>query len=77
MRNITDVDDKINARAARDFPDLPPNAAIRRVTEKSARRCAAAVSDLGSLEPSDHQLATDVYLRRPERQPARVCIAPT
>ena len=27
-RNITDVDDKINARAARDFPDLPLNAAI-------------------------------------------------
>ena len=31
-RNITDVDDKINARAARDFPDLPLNEAIREVT---------------------------------------------
>ena len=31
-RNITDVDDKINARAARDFPDLPLNEAIGRVT---------------------------------------------
>src|SRR5690606_10203461 len=33
VRNITDVDDKINARALRDFPDLPLNEAIRRVTE--------------------------------------------
>src|SRR3954471_22200888 len=29
VRNITDVDDKINARALRDFPDLPLNDAIR------------------------------------------------
>ena len=33
VRNITDVDDKINARAARDFPGLPLNEAIRKVTE--------------------------------------------
>ena len=32
VRNITDVDDKINARAARDYPDLPLNDAIRKVT---------------------------------------------
>src|SRR3990170_8381040 len=35
VRNITDVDDKINARALRDFPDLPLNEAIRKVTEKT------------------------------------------
>src|SRR6478736_973792 len=34
-RNITDVDDKINARALRDYPTLPLNDAIRRVTEKT------------------------------------------
>ena len=28
-RNLTDVDDKINARAARDYPGLPLNEAIR------------------------------------------------
>ena len=33
VRNITDVDDKINARAARDYPGLPLNEAIRKVTE--------------------------------------------
>ena len=33
VRNITDVDDKINARAARDYPALPLNEAIRKVTE--------------------------------------------
>ena len=37
VRNITDVDDKINARAARDFPGLPLNEAIRKVTETTAR----------------------------------------
>src|SRR5438552_18664936 len=34
VRNITDVDDKINARAAEEYPDLPLNEAIRAVTEK-------------------------------------------
>ncbi len=29
VRNITDVDDKINARAAEEYPDLPLNEAIR------------------------------------------------
>src|ERR1700735_4682482 len=33
VRNITDVDDKINDRAARDFPGLPLNEAIRKVPE--------------------------------------------
>src|ERR1700687_5626929 len=31
VRNITDVDDKINDRAARDFPGLSLNEAIRKV----------------------------------------------
>src|SRR3989337_1111470 len=35
VRNIPDVDDKINARAARDYPGLPLNEAIRKVTEKT------------------------------------------
>ena len=34
VRNITDVDDKINARAAEEYPGLPLNEAIRTVTEK-------------------------------------------
>src|SRR3974390_523266 len=38
VRNITDVDDKINARAVRDYPDLPLNQAIRIVTEKTERQ---------------------------------------
>ena len=33
VRNITDVDDKINARAAEEYPGLPLNEAIRKVTE--------------------------------------------
>ena len=35
VRNITDVDDKINARAAQDYPELPLNEAIRKVTTKT------------------------------------------
>ncbi len=38
-RNITDVDDKINARALRDFPDLP----------LERRDCAGDVEDRGAV----------------------------
>jgi len=46
VRNITDVDDKINARALRDYPDLPLNEAIRNVTEKTANQFHADVKAL-------------------------------
>jgi cysteinyl-tRNA synthetase len=59
VRNITDVDDKINARAARDFPGLPLNEAIRRVTELTNDRFQADVKALGCLEPSFQPRATD------------------
>ena len=59
VRNITDVDDKINARALRDFPDLPLNEAIRNVTEKTANQFFADVKALGCLEPTEQPRATD------------------
>ena len=49
VRNITDVDDKINARAARDYPDLPLNEAIRRVTETTNAQFQKDVTALGCL----------------------------
>src|SRR5918999_5980930 len=52
VRNITDVDDKINARAARDYPDLPLNEAISLVTEKTAAQFHSDVRALGCLEPT-------------------------
>jgi len=58
-RNITDVDDKINARAARDYPDLPFNEAIRRVTESTNAQFQADVSALGNLAPSVQPRATE------------------
>ncbi|MCM2474000.1 cysteine--tRNA ligase [Rhizobium sp. CG5] len=58
-RNITDVDDKINARALRDFPDLPLNEAIARVTQKTADQFHADVKALGCLEPTVEPRATD------------------
>ncbi|MEQ1653808.1 MAG: cysteine--tRNA ligase, partial [Hyphomicrobium sp.] len=58
-RNITDVDDKINARALRDYPGLPLNDAIARVTEKTADQFHADVKALGCLEPTVEPRATD------------------
>ena len=64
VRNITDVDDKINARAARDFPGLPLNAAIRNVTEATAAQFHADVTALGALPPTFEPRATDFVLPR-------------
>jgi cysteinyl-tRNA synthetase len=66
VRNITDVDDKINARALRDFPDLPLNEAIRNVTEKTASQFHADVAALGCLEPTFEPRATEFVLPRPD-----------
>ena len=64
VRNITDVDDKINDRAARDFPGMPLNEAIRKVTEKTAAQFASDVAALGSLPPTFEPRATDFVLPR-------------
>ncbi|WP_246485367.1 cysteine--tRNA ligase [Aminobacter carboxidus] len=66
VRNLTDLDDKINARALRDFPDLPLNEAIRRVTEKTANQYQADVKALGCLEPTVEPRATEFVLARPD-----------
>ena len=59
VRNITDVDDKINARALRDFPGLPLNDAIRKVTETTASRFREDARALGCLQPSHEPRATE------------------
>ncbi|BCP53323.1 cysteine--tRNA ligase [Kaistia sp. 32K] len=59
VRNITDVDDKINARAAVDYPDLPLNEAIRLVTEKTDAQFQADVAALGCLPPTEQPRATE------------------
>src|ERR1700749_1816002 len=66
VRNITDVDDKINDRAARDFPGLPLNEAIRKLTEKSADRFHSDVKALGCLPPTFEPRATEFVLPRPD-----------
>ncbi|MBO0346114.1 cysteine--tRNA ligase [Roseibium sp. CAU 1637] len=58
VRNITDVDDKINARALRDFPDLPLNESIAKVTGKTADQFHADVKALGCDEPDIEPRAT-------------------
>ncbi len=52
-RNITDVDDKINARAAEDFPGLPLNEAIARVTSETTRQFHEDIRALGVLMPEE------------------------
>jgi cysteinyl-tRNA synthetase len=59
VRNITDVDDKINDRAARDFPGLPLNEAIRKVTELTEKQFHEDVDALGALRPTVEPRATE------------------
>jgi cysteinyl-tRNA synthetase len=70
VRNITDVDDKINARALRDFGaeissgKLSLNQAIRNVTEKTANQFHEDVKALGCLPPTVEPRATEFVLPR-------------
>jgi len=59
VRNITDVDDKINDRAARDFTGLPLNEAIRKVTEQTEKQFHDDVDALGCLRPTVEPRATE------------------
>ncbi|WP_454287542.1 cysteine--tRNA ligase [Rhizobium arsenicireducens] len=65
VRNITDVDDKINARALRDFGAqiadgaMTLNEAIRAVTGKTESQFHADVAALGCLKPTVEPRATD------------------
>jgi cysteinyl-tRNA synthetase len=72
VRNITDVDDKINARALRDYGAqiaagrLTLNEAIRKVTEPTYDQYQRDVMALGCLPPSHQPRATDFVLPRPD-----------
>jgi cysteinyl-tRNA synthetase len=57
-KHVTYVD-KINARAARDFPGLPLNEAIRKVTGETEKQFHADVDALGCLRPSVEPRATE------------------
>jgi len=59
VRNITDVDDKIITRAAEEYPDLPLNAAIRRLTETTDKQFHEDVAALGCLPPTAEPRATE------------------
>src|SRR5579871_1976691 len=59
IRNITDVDDKINARAVRDLPQLAANDAIRKLTEQTERQFHADIDALGCLRPDVEPRATE------------------
>jgi cysteinyl-tRNA synthetase len=69
VRNITDVDDKINARALRDFGAeiasgrLGLNEAIRKVTETTDNQYQKDVTALGCLPPTYQPRATEFVQR--------------
>ncbi|WP_273759549.1 cysteine--tRNA ligase [Bartonella sp. ML70XJBT.G] len=58
-RNITDVDDKINARAAHEYPELALNEAIRRLSERTSSQFQQDTVALGCLLPTSQPRATD------------------
>jgi cysteinyl-tRNA synthetase len=58
-RNITDVDDKINARAVERFKELAPVAAIRKLTEETTAQFHTDIAALGVLQPTVEPRATD------------------
>ncbi len=72
VRNITDVDDKINARALRDFGAeidagrLTLNQAIRKVTETTYEQYQKDVNALGCLDPTHQPRATEFVQPRPD-----------
>jgi cysteinyl-tRNA synthetase len=59
VRNITDVDDKINTRAAEEYAGIPLNEAIRMVTEITDRQFHQDVAALGCLPPTVEPRATE------------------
>jgi cysteinyl-tRNA synthetase len=66
-RNITDVDDKINARAVERYPDMPPVEAIRRLTEETTAQFHKDIAALGVLRPTVEPRATE-YIRRDDNR---------
>ncbi|SMH43784.1 cysteine--tRNA ligase [Mesorhizobium australicum] len=70
VRNITDVDDKINARALRDYGAeietgrLTLNETIRKVTEPTYEQYQKDVTALGCLPPTFQPRATEFVLPR-------------
>ena len=58
-RNITDVDDKINARAVERYPDMDPIAAIKKLTTETTEQFHKDIAALGVLPPTVEPRATD------------------
>src|SRR5258708_21536130 len=64
VRNITDVDDKINARAGEEYPDLSLNEAIRKVTDKTEQQAHEDAAAPGCLPPTVEQRAPQTIAYR-------------
>ncbi|MEL6947290.1 MAG: cysteine--tRNA ligase [Pseudomonadota bacterium] len=75
VRNLTDVDDKINARALDTHGEaiaagtISLNEAIREVTEKTAQQYQHDMAALGCLPPTVEPRATEFVLPRSDGKP--------
>jgi cysteinyl-tRNA synthetase len=58
-RNITDVDDKINARAAERYPEMAPTDAIAKLTKETTAQFHKDIAALGVLPPTVEPRATE------------------
>lgn len=59
VRNITDLDDKINNRAIKEYPDLSPLESIKKITETTYAQYKNDILDLGTLIPDYTPKATE------------------
>jgi len=63
VRNITDIDDKIIARAAEEYPGLPLNEAIRRLTETTDRQFHEDVPRSAACRPRSSRARPSISKR--------------
>ena len=59
VRNFTDVEDKINDRAAQLYPEMPPLEAIAKLTAETTEWYHQDMDALGVLRPTHEPRATD------------------
>ena len=59
VRNITDVDDKINSKAKNEFPNIPINEGIQKITEKTIKQFNQDMKNLNCLIPNHQPKATE------------------
>jgi cysteinyl-tRNA synthetase len=66
VRNITDVDDKINNRAYDEYPNMTINDAINKITAPVIKSFHEDIADLGCINPDFEPKATEYIIEMQE-----------